>query len=51
MFIDVPAKERLWKALLLSLGNKVKIIGPEEYKKELIQTAQKFLFNYDIPLS
>lgn len=47
MFIDVPAKERLWKAL----GNKVKIIGPEKYKKELIQTAQKFLFNYDIPLS
>ena len=48
MFIDVPAKERLWKALLLSFGNKVKVIGPEEYKKELIQTAQKFLSNYDI---
>lgn len=36
MFIDVPAKERLWKALLLSFGNKVKVIGPEEYKRELI---------------
>lgn len=48
MFIDVPAKERLWKALLLSFENKVKVIGPEEYKKELIQTAQKFLSNYDI---
>ena len=42
MFIDVPAKERLWKALLLSFGNKVKVIGPEEYRKELIQTAQNF---------
>ena len=51
MFIDVPAKERLWKALLLSFGSRVKVIGPEEYKKELIQTAQNFLSNYDIQLS
>ena len=51
MFIDVPAKERLWKALLLSFGNKVKVIGPEEYKKELIQIAQSFLSNYDMLLS
>lgn len=48
LFIDVPAKERLWKALLLSFGNKVKVIGPESYKNELIETAQKFLSNYDI---
>ncbi len=48
IFIDVPAKERLWKALLLSFGNRVKVIGPEEYKNELIDTAQKFLSNYDI---
>lgn len=48
IFIDVPAKERLWKALLLSFGNKVKVIGPEEYKKELIETAKNFLSNYDI---
>ncbi len=48
IFIDVPAKERLWKALLLSFGDKVKIAGPEEYKQELIETAQKFLSNYDI---
>ncbi len=33
MLIDVPAKERLWKALLLTFGNRVKIIGPEDYKK------------------
>ena len=51
MFIDVPAKERLWKALLLSFGDRVKVIGPEEYKRELIQTAQNFLSNYDIQLS
>lgn len=48
IFIDVPAKERLWKALLLSFGDRVKVIGPEEYKQELIKTAQKFLSNYDI---
>lgn len=48
IFIDVPAKERLWKALLLSFGNKIKVIGPEEYKKELIETAKNFWSNYDI---
>lgn len=48
IFIDVPAKERLWKALLLSFGDMVKVIGPEEYKKELIETAKNFLSNYDI---
>lgn len=48
IFIDVPAKERLWKALLLSFGDKVKIIGPEEYKKDLLDTAKKFISNYDI---
>lgn len=48
IFIHVPAKERLWKALLLSFGNQVKVIGPEEYKKDLIETAQNFLSNYDI---
>lgn len=48
IFINVPAKERLWKALLLSFGNRVKVIGPEEYRSELIATAQKFLSNYDI---
>lgn len=48
IFIDVPARERLWKALLLSFGNKIKVAGPEEYRKELVETAKNFLFNYDI---
>ena len=48
IFIDVPANERLWKALLLSFGNKIKVVRPEEYKKELIETAKNFLSNYDI---
>lgn len=48
IFIDVPAKERLWKALLLSFGDKVKVVGPSDYRDELIKTAQKFLSNYDI---
>lgn len=48
IFIDVPAKERLWKALLLSFGNKIKVTGPEEYCKELVETAKNFLSNYDI---
>lgn len=47
IFLDVPAKERLWKALLLSFGDKVKVVGPKEYQHELITTAQKFLSKYD----
>lgn len=48
IFIDVPSKERLWKALLLSFGNKITIVDPEDYKNELIQTAKSFLSNYDM---
>ncbi len=48
IIIDVPAKERLWKALLLSFGNKVQVVAPESYRNELIETAKKFLSNYDI---
>lgn len=48
IFIHVPAKERLWKALLLSFGDRVKVIGPDSYREELIETASKFLSNYDI---
>ena len=47
MILEVPAKERLWKALLLSFGDRVTVVGPEEYQKELILTAKKFLSNYD----
>lgn len=48
IFIDVPAKERLWKALLLSFGDRVKVVGPQSYRNELVETARKFLSNYDI---
>ncbi len=46
--IHVPAKERLWKALLLSFGDAVTVISPKNYKEELIKTAKSFLSNYDI---
>lgn len=49
--LRVPARERLWKALLLSLGGQVQVAGPEDYRRELIQTARDFLRNCDIPLS
>lgn len=48
IFINVPPNERLWKALLLSFGDKVTVISPISYKQELIETAIKFLSNYDI---
>ena len=46
--IYVPAKERLWKALLLSFGDTVTVVSPKDYKEELIKTAGTFLSNYDI---
>lgn len=45
---NVPAKERLWKPLLLNFGDMVRVTGPETYRNELIGTAQKFLSNYDM---
>ncbi len=48
IWIQVPPGERLWKALLLSMGNRVEVISPEAYRNELIETAQNFLSNYDI---
>ena len=48
VWIRVPPGERLWKALLFSLGNQVEVISPEIYRNELIETAQNFLSNYDI---
>lgn len=51
LFLDVPQKERLWKALLLSFGNKAWVTSPKEYVEELVQTAESFLSNYDIQLS
>lgn len=48
MNLHVPPNERLWQALLLSMGDKVKIIKPEYYRHKLIETASKFLSNYDI---
>lgn len=48
MNLHVPPNERLWQALLLSMGNKVKIISPAYYRQKLIEAALKFLSNYDI---
>jgi predicted DNA-binding transcriptional regulator YafY len=48
MHLHVPPNELLWQALLLSMGDKIKIIKPEYYQRKLIETAEKFLSNYDI---
>jgi len=48
IWIQVPPGERLWKALLLSMGDHVEVVSPEACRNELIETAQKFLSNYDI---
>ena len=43
IILNVPQKERLWKALLLSFGDKVRVAGPAEYVCELKDTARAFL--------
>lgn len=48
LILNVPQNERLWKALLLSFGDKVTVVSPIEFKQELIQTAKKFLSNNDV---
>lgn len=51
MNLHVPPNERLWQALLLSMGDKVKIIEPEYCRHKLIETSLKFLSNYGIQMS
>ena len=46
--LHVPPNERLWQAMLLSMGDTVKIIEPEYYRQKLIGISLKFLSNYDI---
>lgn len=48
IWIQTPPKERLWRAILLSMGNQVEVVSPECYRNELIEIAQNFLSNYDI---
>ena len=51
MHLRVPPHEKLWQALLLIMGNKVKIVSPDSYRDRLCRTAIDFLSNYDIPMS
>jgi predicted DNA-binding transcriptional regulator YafY len=51
MHLHVPPNEKLWQALLLSLGDQVKILEPASYREQLIRTALSFLSNYDIHVS
>ena len=49
--LHVPPKERLWKALLLSFGGRVRVIAPKEYREELAASARNFLLNCDSQVS
>ncbi len=51
MDLNVPPSEPMWKALLLGLGNSAKIIAPDFYRETLIETAKKFIKNYDTQMS
>lgn len=51
MDLHVPPSEPMWQALLLGLGNNAKIIAPDFYRDSLIETAKKFIQNYDTQMS
>lgn len=47
MDLHVPPAEPMWQALLLGLGDRVKVLAPLRYREQLINTAKKFISNYD----
>ena len=47
ILINVPLRERLWKALLLSFGDEVEVVGPKAYKEELLRAAKGFIKRND----
>ncbi|MGL6199134.1 MAG: helix-turn-helix transcriptional regulator [Lachnospiraceae bacterium] len=48
MDLCVPLKEKMWQALLIGLGNSIKILAPLHYRNMLISIAKNFINNYDI---
>jgi len=47
MSINVLADERMWFAMLLSFGNKVVVLEPEELKGRLTETARNIVSLYE----
>jgi len=44
---SVPEHETFWYGVVLSLGNKVKIIEPPEMKERIIKTCKEILMEYE----
>ena len=45
--ISVPEHETFWYGVLLSFGNKVKIIEPQEIKERIIKTCKEIQMEYE----
>ena len=43
---SVPEHETFWYGVILSFGNKAKIIEPQEIKERIIKTCQEILMEY-----
>lgn len=44
---SVPEHETFWYGVILSLGNKVKIIEPQEIKERILKTCKEILMEYE----
>lgn len=44
---SVPEHETFWYGVILSLGNKVKIMEPQEMKERIIKTCKEILMEYE----
>ncbi|SFG83806.1 helix-turn-helix transcriptional regulator [Sporolactobacillus nakayamae] len=45
MHIRLPEYEQMWKAKLIALGDRVKVLKPESLRKELVSAARTFIEN------
>jgi predicted DNA-binding transcriptional regulator YafY len=45
MHLRLPEYEQIWKAKLIALGDRVKILKPESLRKELVSAAHTFIAN------
>ncbi len=47
VYLHVPLTERLWQALLLSFGGRVRVVNPAAYREKLLGLAEGFISSHN----